>query len=175
MSGAGRKHRAKHLCQMHTDESYDLQDGESIVRLLELRGNHYRVVNGEGAELLVRLPAKFNRVVWMKKDDLIVIAMENATEGDTGVVGLITHRLSAKQIKRLIKEGDMPESFITIARQIEQTPEPIPQENPNVAPENEDGEEESDSDEDDMWTRGNPNVAPTFDDFEEDEESEEEE
>eukprot|EP01061_Rhynchopus_euleeides_P022000 TRINITY_DN3588_c0_g2_i1.p2 TRINITY_DN3588_c0_g2~~TRINITY_DN3588_c0_g2_i1.p2 ORF type:complete len:179 (+),score=80.83 TRINITY_DN3588_c0_g2_i1:113-649(+) len=171
MSGAGRKHRAKHLCQVHNDDTYELQEGEMIVRLLEIRGSHYRVVDENAVEMLVRLPAKFNRVVWIKKDDFIVVIRENDEED--GVCGLITHRLSPKQIKQLTRTGNFPEKLLVTDTAAPTAAETAPQ--TTAAPQSvvhpEQGcEEEEEEESDDPWLRGNPNVAPAFDDDEEEDE-----
>ena len=179
MSGAGRKHKAKHLCAMHSDNEYDLQDGELVVRLLELRGNHYRVSEDgeEQGSFLVRLPAKFNKVIWIKKDDLIVVKKENDVEGDTGVCGCVVHRLSAKQIKYLQKLDQIQPNLLaggaTTAAAAAVAGAAAPAELENTG-EGGEGGYESDEDSGNPWMQGNPNVAPAFDDDDEEDEEEEE-
>eukprot|EP01064_Diplonema_japonicum_P032492 TRINITY_DN6122_c0_g1_i1.p1 TRINITY_DN6122_c0_g1~~TRINITY_DN6122_c0_g1_i1.p1 ORF type:complete len:186 (+),score=48.77 TRINITY_DN6122_c0_g1_i1:57-560(+) len=165
MSGAGRKHRAKHLCQTHNSDRYTMEEDEFVVRLVDMRGNHYQVEDAEGNLLLVRLPAKFNKVVWIKRGDLIVVAKE--CDEEAGVCGVINHRLSEKQVKQFMKEGNLPKRFTENQQQQQSPPE-------NEKIEEEESEEEE-SQEEDPWLRGNPNVAPTFDDDQDEEEEEEEE
>eukprot|EP01059_Diplonema_ambulator_P030136 TRINITY_DN5049_c0_g1_i1.p1 TRINITY_DN5049_c0_g1~~TRINITY_DN5049_c0_g1_i1.p1 ORF type:complete len:189 (+),score=50.53 TRINITY_DN5049_c0_g1_i1:50-568(+) len=171
MSGAGRRHRAKHLCEAHNSDVYTLSDGEFVVRLLETRGNHYHVADQDGATMFVRLPAKFNKVVWVKRGDLLVVVKEN--EEEDGVIGAITHRLSGKQVKQLVRDGLIPEAFLKETSQSQIEAPAGDESNPKTTEIEEEVEEEEEEEEEDPWLRGNPNVAPRFDTDEEDEEDEE--
>eukprot|EP01060_Flectonema_neradi_P027991 TRINITY_DN37658_c0_g1_i1.p1 TRINITY_DN37658_c0_g1~~TRINITY_DN37658_c0_g1_i1.p1 ORF type:complete len:198 (+),score=36.85 TRINITY_DN37658_c0_g1_i1:49-594(+) len=168
MSGAGRKHRAKHLCQSHTEDRYELEDGDIVTRMLSARGNHFQVVDLEGNEKLTRLPAKFHKVIWLKRGDIVIV--NNEVDDDKGVTCVVKHRLSAKQTKNLIKAGVIPKSFVdgegTAQAEAENDDVSSASDvewaggDPNASPTFED--EETDSDSDDEWVGGNPNVAPCF-------------
>eukprot|EP01063_Lacrimia_lanifica_P013039 TRINITY_DN196_c0_g2_i1.p5 TRINITY_DN196_c0_g2~~TRINITY_DN196_c0_g2_i1.p5 ORF type:complete len:179 (+),score=75.05 TRINITY_DN196_c0_g2_i1:52-588(+) len=174
MSGAGRKHRAKHLVQAHDEKDYDLEDGEEVMKLLDIRGNHYQVEDVAGKELLVRLPAKFNKVVWIKRGDLVVVSRENDDETDTGVVGLINHRLSKKQVKTMVARGAIGSDFAHGGAgepNEDKDEEASPRDEAPAAAAGEGEEEYEDSeDEDDPWMRGNPNQAPAFDEADDEDE-----
>ncbi|KAJ9468928.1 putative RNA-binding protein EIF1AD [Diplonema papillatum] len=149
MSGAGGKHRAKHLCRKHDDASYEMQDGDEIVQLVCGEGSHYKVVTETGDEILVRLPARFKKVVWIKRDDYLVVRREaNEDNGTGGVSAVVAHRLTLKQFKQLRGVGKIPARFL----------------------DNEDSDANS---ADDAWLQGNPNRPPAFDEDDEEEEEEE--
>ena len=170
MSGAGRKHRAKHLCQSHSEDRYELEDNDIVTRLLNARGNHFQVVDLQGNERLTRLPAKFHKVIWLKRGDIVIVNTE--VEDDKGVTCVVKHRLSEKQTKNLIKLGVIPKSFVegqpTEIKATEEVKDDVSSAsdgewtggNKNNGPSF--NNEDSDSDTEGDWVGGNPNLAPTF-------------
>lgn len=97
MSGAGRKHRAKHLTQQYLDSTgwVGPKEGETLAVCLESpRGQHVRVllllagpsavsdgadesgndVAGPSKEQLAFLPGKFHKVIWLSIKDIVVVS-----------------------------------------------------------------------------------------------------
>lgn len=115
MSGAGRKHRAKHLTQQYLDSNgwAGLSDGETLGICLESpRGLHVRVLlllpspTTEAAddssstdpytkEQLVFLPRKFHKVIWLSIKDVIVV-----------VDGTIESKPSPEQLDHFMRDPE---------------------------------------------------------------------
>lgn len=117
MSGAGRKHRAKHLTQKYLDNLAweGPKEGESLaVCMGPPHANHVRVLvlsrsssetpadgaNGEVAytilgptETHVLLPRKFHKVIWISYRDVIVVAD-----------GCVEYKPSPSQLATFLKE-----------------------------------------------------------------------
>lgn len=113
MSGAGRKHRGKHLTQefLDADSFNGLGEDEALVRVLEApNAKRVRVtpvvkapsMAGNGAEAslaggsqLVQLPGRFNRVLWLGVGDVVVVRF-----------GEVTRKVTKDQMKSFVQTAD---------------------------------------------------------------------
>ena len=87
MSGASRKSQyRKHLTDQVLNEfpEPNFDANEHIAQILASRGgNLYEVDIGKDGEELAMLPAKFNKLVWVKRGDFVIVQGEQeATEND---------------------------------------------------------------------------------------------
>lgn len=79
MSGAGRKHRAKHLVQATIDDKFDVNT--EILRIRGARGgNIHEAETAAGMIHLLLLPSKFKRVIWVKRGDLVTVEPFSAAD-----------------------------------------------------------------------------------------------
>jgi len=79
-------------------------DSQQIAQVTELRGSNIcEVVNADGEKMLVRLPAKFHKVIWVGRGDYLIIEpMEAKVKMQSGEVkASITHVLYKDQIQHL--------------------------------------------------------------------------
>jgi translation initiation factor IF-1 len=79
MSGAGRKHRAKQLTADFLDETWDatLADDEevAVVKSASSGGKQLTVeFPGIGDLAHIQIPGKFNKVVWLLRNDVVIVA-----------------------------------------------------------------------------------------------------
>lgn len=111
-----------------------------------------------GEKQLALLPTKFNKLIWMKRGDYVIVTesegqFTTASGKQNGVSSLIEHILMKDQIHHIKKEGLWPkeweESESVAVEKVEEEEE-----------EQDDGEKEE-SDEDDSYSdfslEGNPN------------------
>eukprot|EP01065_Artemidia_motanka_P044286 TRINITY_DN627_c3_g1_i2.p2 TRINITY_DN627_c3_g1~~TRINITY_DN627_c3_g1_i2.p2 ORF type:complete len:128 (+),score=43.83 TRINITY_DN627_c3_g1_i2:179-562(+) len=114
------------------------------------------------------LPAKFRRVMWIKRGDLLVCSLGGQSDGGKGAKCSIRLRLTDPQIRSLRARGLFPDALLAEAG-----------EEKGGRQQRRDGDgggssSDADSD-DDVWGGGNPNAAPRFDECDDEEEEEEEE
>lgn len=111
-----------------------------------------------GEKQLALLPTKFNKLIWMKRGDYVIVTesegqFTTASGKQNGVSSLIEHILMKDQIHHIKKEGLWPkeweESESVAVEKVEEEEE-----------EQEDGEKEESDEEDsdsDFSLEGNPN------------------
>mmetsp|Transcript_81958 Transcript_81958/g.160757 ORF Transcript_81958/g.160757 Transcript_81958/m.160757 type:complete len:178 (+) Transcript_81958:39-572(+) len=77
MSGSGRKSQyRKSVTDSFLNDDYVPTESEKIVKVLGNRGdNTFEVHTETGEKVLARLPKKFNKLIWIKTGDYVVIEM----------------------------------------------------------------------------------------------------
>ncbi|KAI5062969.1 hypothetical protein GOP47_0021516 [Adiantum capillus-veneris] len=111
MRGGGRKK----LKQGALNGGSELQPGQTIRRVISLRGSNIIEVEDEGnATTLCLLPAKFNKILWIRKGSFVVVEegdRERALESGNKVTGIICQVLFEEQIRSLKKSLTWPTCF----------------------------------------------------------------
>ncbi|KAK8823179.1 hypothetical protein WA538_002327 [Blastocystis sp. DL] len=126
------------------------EEGETLARIVGSRGgNMFEVELPNSDTCLAILPTKFNKLIWMKRGDYVIISgsegqFTTASGKQNGVEAMIQHILMKDQINHIKKEGLWPASWE------EETKNEVPEDSP--AEEQEDEESSSDFD-----LGGNPN------------------
>ncbi|CAD2215496.1 hypothetical protein AGDE_01143 [Angomonas deanei] len=127
MSGAGRKHRAKHLTRQYLDSESWTGVGENeqlAVCLGSPSGQHVKVLvlSEPSEEQIVFLPGKFRKVIWLAIKDVIVVSG-----------GTVVYKPSPDQINNLLKKDGNEElkkrveeaQLLAIAQRPVQTQQPL--------------------------------------------------
>ncbi|OWM87939.1 hypothetical protein CDL15_Pgr000356 [Punica granatum] len=108
---AGRKN----LQRATKEQDVTLQDGESIVQVVSLRGsNLVEVTDAKGQNSLALFPAKFQKTMWIKRGNFIIVddsAKEKALESGSKVACIVSRVLSYDQVRVLQKSPQWPEVF----------------------------------------------------------------
>ncbi|KAJ4825656.1 hypothetical protein Tsubulata_038886 [Turnera subulata] len=109
----------KNLKRAVEERSLTLQDGESIMKVVSLRGsNLIEVVDAKGETSLALIPAKFQKSMWVKRGSFIVVdesGKEKALESGSKVACIVTQVLFYEQVRRLQKSAEWPENFKSTA------------------------------------------------------------
>lgn len=86
---------------------------QSIVRVSELKGgNICEVVTPDGAKMLARVPAKFNKVIWIGRGDFLIVEPQEDVKMQSGQIRLlILHILYKEQILHLKANNLWPSQF----------------------------------------------------------------
>jgi len=105
-------HSRKHLTNATLNEFPFPTSEETICRVVRLLGNNtLEVLCPKGEKLIVSIPQKFNKVVWIGKGDyLIVDLVKNYSTSDKRH-GLVHHVLYKEQIKHLQTISLWPPEF----------------------------------------------------------------
>ncbi len=137
---------------------------QAIVKVLGVRGtNQIEVEYPHGEKVLVMLPSKFRKLLWIKKKDYLIISTGTNTALNTGKIkGIVEHKLMKNQIRHLQQKEIWPKEFESVDLDEE-------------GEENEQEEEDVDVEEEDDFEMSNPNRQSHDVDSEEEEEVEEEE
>ncbi|XP_073042858.1 uncharacterized protein [Primulina eburnea] len=105
----------KNLKRAVTEEMVTLQQGQSIMQVVDLRGsNLIEVMDAKGYKLLAIFPAKFQKSMWFKRGSFIVIdesGREEAAESGRKVGGIVTQVLYHDQVRLLQKSPEWPQIF----------------------------------------------------------------
>ncbi|XP_073042832.1 uncharacterized protein [Primulina eburnea] len=100
----------KNLKRAVTEEMVTLQQGQSIMQVVDLRGsNLIEVMDAKGYKLLAIFPAKFQKSMWFKRGSFIVIdesGREEAAESGRKVGGIVTQVLYHDQVRLLQKSPE---------------------------------------------------------------------
>eukprot|EP01105_Mastigella_eilhardi_P012135 TRINITY_DN2794_c0_g1_i1.p1 TRINITY_DN2794_c0_g1~~TRINITY_DN2794_c0_g1_i1.p1 ORF type:complete len:154 (+),score=50.25 TRINITY_DN2794_c0_g1_i1:32-463(+) len=139
-----RKHVTSRL---KDDSSPELGESEVVARVTELRGTQLEVETG-GERILVNVPSKFSRYVFIKRGNFVIIHKADFTDPRFKVRGILSNVLTASQVKQMKKDKTWPAEF-------EDPPAPATDApsaddymlNPNHMPD-EDDEDEDGNDED---------------------------
>ena len=119
MSGAKRRTKyRKHVTQDFTDSERVPNEGEVYAQVGQSHGgNIFEILTSHGEKALARLPTKFRKLIWVKRNDFVIVSC--ATEGyetATGAVGRVTHSvehiLNSDQVKQLKKTLDKTSIFL---------------------------------------------------------------
>lgn len=109
--GGGRKN----LKRAVGEESLTLQEGQSIMRVVDLRGsNLIEVMDANGKNSLAIFPAKFQKSLWIKRGNFVVVdesGREEAAEFGRKVGCVVTQVLFYEQVRVLQKSPEWPEIF----------------------------------------------------------------
>lgn len=122
MSGSGRKsHYRKSVTSAYlSDDSRELSDNEFIATVLSNRGDNTFFIQfpNENQEL-ANLPKKFNKLIWIKTGDYIIVEDNNVNNNcqsnitnQNKVNFTISHILSKSNIKYLKASNKWPSEFI---------------------------------------------------------------
>ncbi|CAA3018397.1 probable RNA-binding EIF1AD [Olea europaea subsp. europaea] len=105
----------KNLKRAVEEEMATLQQGQSIMQVVDLRGsNLIEVMDAKGQKSLAIFPAKFQKSMWIKRGNFVVAdesGREEAAESGRKVGCIITQVLYHEQVRLLQKSPNWPEAF----------------------------------------------------------------
>ncbi|KAG7984492.1 hypothetical protein I3843_04G163800 [Carya illinoinensis] len=105
----------KNLKRAAEEEKFNLQDGQTIMQVLSLRGsNLIEVMDGQGEKSLALFPAKFQKIMWIRRGSFVVVDIcgkEKALESGSKVACLVSQVLFYEQVRPLQKSPEWPEIF----------------------------------------------------------------
>ncbi|XP_020229064.1 probable RNA-binding protein EIF1AD [Cajanus cajan] len=105
----------KNLKRATEEKHITLQDGQSIMQVLSLRGsNLIEVMDASGNKSLALFPAKFQRSMWIKRGSFVVVdesGKEKALESGSKVACIVSQVLFYEQVRELQKSPEWPEKF----------------------------------------------------------------
>ncbi|XP_009611463.1 uncharacterized protein LOC107776914 [Nicotiana tabacum] len=109
--GGGRKN----LKRAVEEEFFTLQQGQSIMQVVDLRGsNLIQVMDAKGETSIAIFPAKFQKSMWIKRGNFVVVderGREEAVESGRKVGCVVTQVLYYEQVRVLQKSPEWPEVF----------------------------------------------------------------
>ncbi|XP_004502816.1 uncharacterized protein [Cicer arietinum] len=109
--GGGRKN----LKRASEEKHVTLQDGQSIMQVVSLRGsNLIEVMDARGEKSLALFPAKFQKSMWIKRGSFVVVDESGkieALESGSKVACLVCKVLFYEQVRALQKSTEWPEIF----------------------------------------------------------------
>jgi len=147
-------------------------EGESIVKVVELRGSNICEVEfPEGEKMLVQIPTKFRKLVWIKRGNYLIISRPAAWDNLSYKVRAVVHHiLFPDQVKHLKDQNLWPTQF-----NIPEIPLPVTQpKEPKAKKQMEDEEEEEEEQLDDYFVNSNHRLVGGESESEEEEEEEQE-
>mmetsp|Transcript_36229 Transcript_36229/g.58196 ORF Transcript_36229/g.58196 Transcript_36229/m.58196 type:complete len:233 (+) Transcript_36229:102-800(+) len=109
--------RRKHVRSQLDEACPDLTAGDAVVRVVDIRGgNQIEVEKPDSCQTLIRVPAKFSKILWVRKGTFVLAHFEEHAAEDGGkVTGELLRVLYADQIKEMRKRPGMwPETFANI-------------------------------------------------------------
>ncbi|XP_057791792.1 uncharacterized protein LOC131008783 [Salvia miltiorrhiza] len=105
----------KNLKRAVEAEMMALQQGQNIMQVVDLRGsNLIEVMDAKGQHLLAIFPAKFQKSMWIKRGNFVVVdesGREEAIESGRKVAGILTQVLYHDQVRLLRKASQWPDIF----------------------------------------------------------------
>jgi len=105
----------KNLKRAVKEETLTLQQGQSIMQVVSLRGsNLIEVIDGKGEKLLALFPAKFQKSMWIKRGNFVVVdesGREEAVESGRKVGCIVSQVLFYDQVRVLKSSPEWPEIF----------------------------------------------------------------
>eukprot|EP01027_Heterolobosea_sp_BB2_P009320 GEZU01013751.1.p1 GENE.GEZU01013751.1~~GEZU01013751.1.p1 ORF type:complete len:182 (+),score=65.77 GEZU01013751.1:95-640(+) len=106
-------HIRKHVtAEITTNYPVLSKDTEKIVRVVATRGtNQVEVEACDGEKMLVMMPTKFRKLIWIKRGDYLIIDTDLSEENTGKIKGIIEHVLQTQHIKHLKKMNMWPEQF----------------------------------------------------------------
>ncbi|EGC28627.1 hypothetical protein DICPUDRAFT_159921 [Dictyostelium purpureum] len=103
-------HARKHVTNKSLNSSLTLEQDQSIVKVVDIRGgNVIEVQYANESKVLAILPQKFNKVLWIKKGNYAIVDKED--ESSKQVRCVVSHILSKENIKGLVKSNEWPKEF----------------------------------------------------------------
>lgn len=114
MMKGGRKNLKKRAVESSGDK-LSIQDGQSIMQVVSLRGsNLIEVMDAQGEKSLALFPAKFQKSMWIKRGSFVVVDIsgkEKALESGSKVACIVSQVLFYEQVRSLQKSPEWPEVF----------------------------------------------------------------
>nr|XP_027098326.1 probable RNA-binding protein EIF1AD isoform X2 [Coffea arabica] len=114
--GGGRKN----LKRAVEEETLTLQQGQSIMQVVDLRGsNLIEVMDAKGERSLAIFPAKFQKSMWIKRGNFVVVdetGREEAAEFGRKVGCVVIRVLFYEQVQVLQKSPECGRRYYLIAR-----------------------------------------------------------
>lgn len=111
MSGAKRRTKyRKHVTQEFAGSEREPVDNEAYAQVVQSHGsNIFEVLLDSGGKSLARLPTKFQKLIWMKRGDFVIVSSASEEYSTaTGAIGRVTHSiehiLNGEQLKKLKRE-----------------------------------------------------------------------
>ena len=111
MSGAKRRTKyRKHVTQEFAGSEREPVDNEAYAQVVQSHGsNIFEVLLDSGGKTLARLPKKFQKLIWMKRGDFVIVSSASEEYSTaTGAIGRVTHSiehiLNGEQLKKLKRE-----------------------------------------------------------------------
>ncbi|XP_057489149.1 uncharacterized protein LOC130775074 [Actinidia eriantha] len=105
----------KNLKRAAGEETCTLQPGQSVMRVVSLRGsNLIEVMDARGENALALFPAKFQKSMWIKRGSFVVVdesGREEAIESGRKVACIVSQVLFREQVCVLQKSPQWPEIF----------------------------------------------------------------
>ncbi|KAH9767587.1 S1-like domain-containing protein [Citrus sinensis] len=105
----------KNLKRAAGEQSLTLQDGQSIMQVVSLRGsNLIEVLDAKDEKSLALFPAKFQKSMWIKRGSFVVVdesGKEKAIKDGSKVACIVTKVLFYEQVRALQKSTEWPEIF----------------------------------------------------------------
>ncbi|KAI8032113.1 hypothetical protein ACSBR2_007925 [Camellia fascicularis] len=105
----------KNLKRAAEQETFTLQQGQSIMQVVSLRGsNLIEVMDAKGEKALALFPAKFQKSMWIKRGSFVVAdesGREEAIESGRKVSCIVSQVLFHEQVRVLRKSPEWPEIF----------------------------------------------------------------
>lgn len=125
MAGLGRRtHYRKHLTDSVLNDLPEPTADQRIAKIVATRGGNQfevRLPSGD-APLLAILPAKFSRLIWLKRGDYVLVEVADDQDAQ-GISCIITHVLYKEQLKHLKSRGlwpeDDPEFAVEVTESVE--------------------------------------------------------
>lgn len=115
MAGAGRRSQyRKHLTDAVLNDLPEPSENEWIARVIATRGgNQFDIETPAVKSTLAILPQKFHKVVWVKRNDFVIVEGGGGNEDDekSGIRFIINHILYKEQIKHLRSKNLWPKEF----------------------------------------------------------------
>ncbi|KAK0591493.1 hypothetical protein LWI29_002785 [Acer saccharum] len=105
----------KNLKRAAEEQSLTVQDGQSVMQVVSLRGsNLIEVMDAQGEKSLALFPAKFQKSMWIKRGSFVVVdesGKEKALKDGSKVACIVTKVLFYEQVRSLQKSSEWPEIF----------------------------------------------------------------
>lgn len=105
----------KNLKKASAEDGISLQEGQSIMQVVSLRGsNVIEVMDAKGVKSLALFPAKFQRSFWIKTGNFVIVdegGRDKALESGDKIVCMVSQVLFHAQIRSLERSPDWPASF----------------------------------------------------------------
>ncbi|KAL0919519.1 hypothetical protein M5K25_011617 [Dendrobium thyrsiflorum] len=105
----------KNLKKASAEDGISLQEGQSIMQVVSLRGsNVIEVMDAEGVKSLALFPAKFQRSFWIKTGNFVIVdegGREKALESGDKIACIVSQVLFHAQVRSLERSPDWPARF----------------------------------------------------------------
>ena len=117
MSGSKRKSSYRKGVSSNYDQiDPDIVDGDCIVRILANRGSNQfdiQFPNTLGSKICI-LPNRFRNLIWIKRNDFVVVSSTSSSADDPDCNFEIKHILNKDNIKHLKSIGKWPPDFLNL-------------------------------------------------------------
>lgn len=117
MAGAGRRSQyRKHLTDAVLNDLPEPSENEWIARVIATRGGNQFDIQTPVVKSLAILPQKFHKVVWVKRNDFVIVEGGGGDKDDekSGIRFIINHILYKEQIKHLRSKNLWPKEFDSV-------------------------------------------------------------